>query len=228
MSTSTTRMLLTKPDVADSMATGATTLSANYDVLDSVAGAATFTSGTRPATAATRWAGRIIFESDTGNYMYWNGIAWVYWGNATKARQLIDAVNLPGTTVNTSTETILASSSYTFTATQNRRYRGVINLGLEYGTNVNDFVIIRARWAVGGSVTTGGTEIFRNDIRVNCLTTTGLGYQDAFDFNYTATTQQITVGLSVFNNSATASMGVNGSSDSVDTQGCFVLYDWSA
>lgn len=70
--TQTTRLLLTKPtpgtgepvDVADH-------LNGNWDKVDAAVGAFVCTSGTRP-TGADRWAGRIIFETDTGKMYIWD------------------------------------------------------------------------------------------------------------------------------------------------------------
>lgn len=70
--TTTTRLLLTKPtpgsgepvDVSDH-------LNGNWDKVDAAVGAFVCTSGTRP-TGADRWAGRLIFETDTGKMYIWD------------------------------------------------------------------------------------------------------------------------------------------------------------
>lgn len=225
MSTSTSRMQLTKPDTGDSMASGATQLSANYDTIDSIAGAATFTSGTRPAGATTRWTGRVIFESDTNNYVYWNGSAWIYLGNKDKARQLVgNDSQLGAVTVSASTESLI--KSYTFTATQNRRYRFTTFNFCEFVSNTNSTGEFRWRWAAGSSVTTAGTQFYSNSIRVNSTTNTGRSFMDSAELDYTAATQQITVGLFLNNGSATDSFGTGGSSDSIDVQDTFMVQDW--
>jgi len=71
MATSTTKLGLTKPaytdvvDVAD--------LNNNADKLDAAAGFTICTSGTRPASP---WSGQVIYETDTGLSLVWDGSAW--------------------------------------------------------------------------------------------------------------------------------------------------------
>lgn len=71
--TTTTRLLLTKPD--PNPVTGdfvdVNVLNADFDKIDAAIGAFPCTSGTRP-TGADRWDGRLIRETDTQRVLVWN------------------------------------------------------------------------------------------------------------------------------------------------------------
>lgn len=227
MSTTTSRMQLTKPDVSDSMATGATVLSTNYDLIDSVCGAATFTSGTRPSSASTRWAGRLIYESDTTNVSFWDGTTWKYFGSATAAKQYVTNFD-PGTQSNIgTTETVLTSGTTSFTATQNRRYRIDHMIYGEHGSAVTGGYIVRIRIASGASVTTSSTLLREMYVKCNSSLTTGAVAYDMVEYNHTAATGQVTVGFFVLSNDANT-VGFNGATDAVDIQGRVTIRDWSA
>lgn len=222
MSTSTSRLALTKPDVSDMMNIGDNILSRNYTILDGAVGAPTFTSGTRPSSP---WAGRVIFESDTGNVMFWNGSAWAYWGNTASARQFVSSQDPGNASSIANTETLLGSS--TFTATQNRRYRIE---GITYGEHtgaINGAYLVRLRWASGSSVTTAGTLLRETYVKCNSSVTTGQSCYDMVELNYTSATGTITVGIFVLSNDANT-MNFNGATDSVDVQGRLIIRDWSA
>lgn len=106
--TTTTRLALTKPtpgsgepvDVADH-------LNANWDRLDAAVGAFVCTSSTRP-TGADRWAGRIIFETDTGKMYIWDA-------TDTQWRQILVDTGA-GATFDTYIDTTRSSSTLTMIA----------------------------------------------------------------------------------------------------------------
>lgn len=204
------------------MATGASTLSANYDIIDSAVGARTYTSGTRPAGVDV-WQGRVIFESDTGNVMMYSGAAWLYLGNRDNAREV--AGTSPGADVSSTTaESLIAS--VTFSATLNRRYRiEAVTMGEHAPTATNGGYFIKFRWAAGSSVTSAGTLLRSTYVKCNSSGVTGRGIGDMVELDYTAATATITVGLFAVTQDGAAlqfDIGTNG----IDCQGLLVVRDW--
>jgi len=71
MATSTTKLGLTKPDYTDVV--DVADLNTNADLIDSAAGFTICTSSTRPGSP---WSGQVIYETDTGLSLVWDGSAW--------------------------------------------------------------------------------------------------------------------------------------------------------
>ena len=71
MATTTTKLSLIKPDLADVVDVG--NLNDNADSIDAAVGFTICTSATRPAAP---WAGQTIFETDTTSSFVWDGSAW--------------------------------------------------------------------------------------------------------------------------------------------------------
>jgi len=71
MATTTTKLGLIKPDLTDVVDVG--NLNDNADDIDAAVGFTICTSATRPATP---WAGQVIYETDTGLSLVWDGSAW--------------------------------------------------------------------------------------------------------------------------------------------------------
>lgn len=222
MSTTTSRLALVKPAVSDMMNIGDNVLNDNYTTLDGAVGAPTFTSATRPGSP---WAGRTIFESDTGNLMFWDGSAWKYWGNDTLQREHSAAdVGIQITTV--ASETL--HKSLTFAATQNRRYRIDFNHNGEYsGTNTNGSYVIRIRWAAGSSVATSDTLLRETYIKCNAAGNCGRSMADMVELNYTGSTGTITVGVFVLSSDAN-NVSFDGAADAIDLTGSLIIRDWGA
>ena len=73
MASLTSRLKLRKPATTDTVNVD-TDLSANYDIIDLIAGYQVVTSGTRPSTP---YVGQTIFETDTNKNYMWNGTIWL-------------------------------------------------------------------------------------------------------------------------------------------------------
>lgn len=71
MATTTTKLSLIKPDLADVVDVG--NLNDNADDIDAAVGFTICTSSTRPATP---WTGQPIFETDTALSLVWDGDSW--------------------------------------------------------------------------------------------------------------------------------------------------------
>lgn len=71
MATNTTKLGLIKPDLTDVVDVG--DLNNNADSIDAAVGFAIVTSGTRPGSP---WSGQVIYETDTGLSLVWDGSAW--------------------------------------------------------------------------------------------------------------------------------------------------------
>jgi len=71
MATNTTKLGLIKPDLTDVVDVG--NLNDNADDIDAAVGFAIVTSGTRPGSP---WSGQVIYETDTGLSLVWDGSAW--------------------------------------------------------------------------------------------------------------------------------------------------------
>lgn len=226
MSTLTTRIGLIKPEPSDQMNIGDLVLAANYQNLDNAVGAnRTYTSGTRPV-GVDRWVGRVIWESDTDNFLWWDGTNWKYWGNNANAREVYSAVgNLTTTTISAGTEAL--HQSITFDAVQNRRYQFVLSDYYEYA-NVDANFLIRVRFSAGSTVTTAGTLIWTATGRNNSAgSVTGKQFYEVMDWQYTGTSQQITVGWFVVNQGAADLLVGHFQAVSDDVAGTMVLRDYA-
>lgn len=221
MSTLTSRLALTKPAGTDSMATGGSVLSTNYDIIDAAVGTPHYTSATRPASP---WVGRVIWETDTGNYRFWDGAKWAYWGNSAKAGIREVGTNGLGS-LSVTAETQLEAA--TFSAVQNRRYRIEYCLYGEHTTNVNGAYRTRLRWAAGATVTTAGTLIREQYVKCNSSGATGMQVMDVAELNYTAASASITVGLFCMDNAADT-ISIAGSVDGTDIIAVWIIRDIGA
>jgi hypothetical protein len=77
MATTTTRLVLRKPDPTPGtgdLVNASLDLNANWDKVDAAVGAVACTSGARPASP---FNGQFARETDTGNLILWNGGLWV-------------------------------------------------------------------------------------------------------------------------------------------------------
>lgn len=74
MGVSTSRLQLFKPD-EDEFVDVATQIDDNLDKIDLNMGAQNVTSSTHPSTGI--YTGKLIYETDTGDVLIWNGVAWV-------------------------------------------------------------------------------------------------------------------------------------------------------
>jgi len=72
MATNTTKLGLIKPDLTDVVDVGNLNDNAD-DIIDAAVGFAIVTSGTRPGSP---WSGQVIYETDTGLSLVWDGSAW--------------------------------------------------------------------------------------------------------------------------------------------------------
>ncbi len=225
MSTTTTRIGLTKPDPSDPMSIGDLVLANNYRELDEAVGATrAYTSGTRP-TGSDRWVGRVIWESDTNNFLWWDGANWLYWGNNLSGRDVYAASSgLSTTTIAAGTEAL--HQSVTFDAVNSRRYQFLMSDYYEYG-NVDANFLIRVRWAAGSSVTTAGTLLYTSTGRNNSSgLVTGKNFYDAIEFQFSGSTGQITVGWFVVNQGAADLFVGHTQTGSEEVAGTMVLRDY--
>lgn len=77
MATTTTRLVLRKPDptpATGDFVSASLDLNANWDKVDAAVGAIACTSGARPGSP---YNGQFARETDTGNLILWNGAAWI-------------------------------------------------------------------------------------------------------------------------------------------------------
>lgn len=81
MATNTSRVALRKPATSDNVSV-TLDLNNNYDKIDSHLGQFVCTSATRP-TGTDRFTGRTCWESDTEQFIMWDGSAWKYTGGST-------------------------------------------------------------------------------------------------------------------------------------------------
>lgn len=219
MSTFTSRLQLEKPTSSDLMSTGASTLSANYIKVDTVAGLPIFTSVTRPATPFT---GQIIRESDTFDSRFWNGTKWAYLGNDINQREL-SSIDQSTTDLTATAETVFRTS--TFDAVNSRRYRIDFAAYGELSTNDTGRFVNKIRWANAGTVTTADTLLYSNVIRCNSVGVTGKAVRDFCELNYTGVTGTITVGWFMESlDGFQIRYGID--TDALDVESSFAIRDW--
>ncbi len=222
MSTNTTRLQLTKPDPSDSMAIGDLVIGHNYNLLDKYTGAPTYTSATRPGSP---YQGMLIWESDTDNFRMWSGAKWIYAGNKDASRGAIaKEQNTAGLTLPRNTET--KWRSLTFNAIQNRKLLINYSLTAEYTTNLNGNVGVVMRWAPGSSVSSGDT-LFSHDVfKVNSTGVSASGFRNAVNFDYTAVSQQITIGFFLKEENNVGIVGLGFSEGGFDEGLYWTVMDW--
>jgi hypothetical protein len=95
MATTTTRLVLRKPDPTPGtgdLVSALLDLNQNWDKVDASIGAVACTSGARPASP---FNGQLARETDTGNIILWTGSAWTYiFWNQSPTVHLDDPTNI--------------------------------------------------------------------------------------------------------------------------------------
>lgn len=231
MSTTTSRVSLIKPTGSDQMGSGANTaydsvLARNYYLIDLGAGVPTYTSGTRPS-GSLRWTGLTIFESDTGNYRFWDGSKWALWGSETAISRVgVAGASQDGTTAVTTATSVLIISK-TFNAVQNRRYKIDWCVYAEFSTAITGSGETRLRWAPGSTITSSGTLLDGTEFKVQSAGVTGRQMRNSYDFSYTDPDAEITIGLFAVNMTS-GTLNFNHNTGSTQVQGSFFIRDWGA
>lgn len=224
MSSLTSRLALTKPDPNDSMATGGSVLSANYDILDAAVGAPTYTSGTRPAAP---WVGRVIFESDTNNLRFWNGSKWAYLGNTNNGFGRKGTLSLGPTGDVGPAELKLGSVEFSLLA--NRRYSIDYLVHAKNTAVTADSFQIMLRWTTGATpVTTAGTLLTQEYCRivVTASNTVGKAYRSSYEWDYTGIDTLASVGIFVVAGGGASNKMYDNDSGGAPITGSFAITDY--
>jgi hypothetical protein len=149
--TLTTRLGLVKPTPGTGENVNLSQMNANLDKIDgSAAGFTVCTSGTKPASPYT---GQQIFETDTGNILFWDGSSWVPIQRVSAALHRIawnNGVSLSGVI----DETVVATLTGNLVSGRIYRIWSMTNLNV---SNVDTTVWFRVREDnISGSVIRGG------------------------------------------------------------------------
>ena len=174
----------------------------NLQIIDDAINANLFTSSSRPVNPHV---GRLIYETDTKLIAIYLGspVGWEYVGGDGFARGKKALVQSDVDSATTTTVEIGPYISVTFTAEVNRRYwvETIFNTSFT-GAGNGATAQPRVRWAVGGTVTTAGTQL-GSDVIDNMV----YGANNAQDFFHQFElvpniNGSITVGLFIFGTSA--------------------------
>lgn len=190
----TTRLGMNKPASSDIIDVN-TALDAQYTTLDDAAICQAYTSSTRPVTGL--FAGRLIYETDTGNIMKYSGSVWESIQNVRYPRGRVGFATNTGTTTALTFGQEQVVLTTTFTAYAGRQYAFYAGATSESVTGSDVAAYARVRVAAGPTVTTAnGTSIGTGAADANDNGVTGANVWWNYHCTWTSNiTGQVTAGL---------------------------------